>query len=106
MVDDNFAGDLVVTQTDFSGAGIDPALAPAIGDLPEVAGAVGSSLVDGPHRRRHRRADGHRPGGARRGPRPRRPARARLADVGPGEIAVSTRWAERPRRRARRRRCR
>jgi putative ABC transport system permease protein len=93
MVDDNFGGDLIVTQTDFSGAGIDPGVAPAIGDLPEVAGAVGSALATATI------------GDATVEPMATDPAalaavldlddrEGRLADVGPGELAVSTRWAE------------
>ena len=74
MVDDNFGGDLIVVQDDFSGAGIDPAVAPAIGELPEVAGSVGSSVATARIGDDHRRADGDRPGRPRRGPRPRRPA--------------------------------
>ena len=104
MVDENFGGDLVVAQTDFSGAGIDPAMAPAIAELPEVADAVGSATRHGADRRRHRRADGDRSGRPRRRPRPRRPP-GRLADVGPGEIAVSTRYAEDHDARTRRRRA-
>ena len=91
MVDDSFGGDLIVAQTDFSGAGIDPALAPAIGELPEVAGSVGSAVAAAPDRRR-RPSSRWRP---TRPPSPRsstsRTSDGRLADVGPGEIAVSTR---------------
>ncbi|HEU4841578.1 MAG TPA: FtsX-like permease family protein [Ilumatobacteraceae bacterium] len=93
MVDDNFGGDLIVAQTDFSGAGIDPAVAPAIGELPEVAGSVGSSLATA------------RIGDVTIEPMATDPAalaavldlddrQGHLADVGPGEIAVSTRWAD------------
>lgn len=93
MVDDNFGGDLIVTQTDFSGAGIDPAVAPALGDLPEVDGSVGSAVATA------------RIGDATVEPMATDPAalaavldlddrEGRLADVGPGELAVSTRWAE------------
>jgi putative ABC transport system permease protein len=93
MVDNNFAGDLVVTQTDFSGAAIDPATAPAIAELPEVAGAVGASLVTA------------RVGDSTVEPMATDPAElakvldlgdraGSMADVGPGEVAVSTRYAE------------
>jgi putative ABC transport system permease protein len=93
MVDDSFGGDLVVAQSDFSGAGIDPALAPAIVDLPEVDGAVGASLVTG-----EINGDGVSPMATD-------PAavaavldlddqQGALADVGPGELAVGRRWAE------------
>jgi putative ABC transport system permease protein len=92
MVDDNFGGDLIVAQTDFSGAGIDPAVAPAIGELPEVAGSVGSSLATA------------QIGDDTVEPMATDPAalaavldlgdhEGRLADVGPGELAVGTRWA-------------
>ena len=92
MVDDNFGGDLVIVQDDFSGAGIDPAVAPAIGELPEVAGSVGSSVAVA------------RIGDTTVEPMATDPAAlaavldlddraGRLADVGPGELAVSTRWA-------------
>jgi putative ABC transport system permease protein len=93
MVDDSFGGDLIVAQSDFSGAGIDPAVAPAIGQLPEVAGSVGSSVVTASI------------DGATVEPMATDPAAlatvldledqgGRLAEVGPGELAVSTRWAE------------
>ncbi len=93
MVDDSFAGDLVIAQSDFSGAGIDPALTPAIGALPEVDGAVGSALATA------------RIGDSTVEPWATDPAalaavidlevtEGSLAEVGPGEIAVSTRWAD------------
>jgi putative ABC transport system permease protein len=93
MVDNNFAGDLVVTQTDFSGAAIDPATAPAIAALPEVAGAVGSSAVTA------------RVGASTVEPLATDPTElakvldlgdraGSMADVGPGEVAVGTRYAE------------
>ncbi len=93
MVDDSFGGDLVVAQDDGSGAGIDPALAPAIGALPEVAGSVGAALVTASV------------GGSTVEPMATDPAAlaafldledtaGSLADVGPGEIAVSTRYAD------------
>jgi putative ABC transport system permease protein len=40
-VDEQFAGDLVIAQTDFSGAGLTPELEPAVRDLPEVEVATG-----------------------------------------------------------------
>ncbi len=51
VVDQSFAGDLVMTSTDFSGSGIPLAVAPALGELPQVGGAVGvgytALLLDG-----------------------------------------------------------
>jgi putative ABC transport system permease protein len=44
-VDRSFGGDLVVVHDNFSAAGLSPELAPAIGDLPDVADAVGASDV-------------------------------------------------------------
>jgi putative ABC transport system permease protein len=93
MVDKNFAGDLVVTQTDFSGAAIDPGTAAAIGALPEVAGAVGAAPVT---------ADVD---GSTVEPLATDPAAmakvldlgdtaGSMADVGPGEVAVSVRYAD------------
>ena len=38
MVDDSFGGDLVIAQTTSAAPASTPALAPAIGELPEVAG--------------------------------------------------------------------
>jgi len=50
-VSQQFAGDLVIAQSDFSGAGINPELEAAVGDLPEVdvATGVGNApmVVDG-----------------------------------------------------------
>lgn len=50
-VDDNFAGDLIVIPDGFSGALLDPQMAPAIADVPDVNAAIGSAygpaLVDG-----------------------------------------------------------
>jgi putative ABC transport system permease protein len=94
MVDKNFAGDLVVTQTDFSGAAIDPATAPAIAALPEVASAVGAAAVTATVN------------GSTVEPLATDPAAmasvidlgdtaGSMADVGPGKVAVSTRYAER-----------
>jgi putative ABC transport system permease protein len=40
-VSQQFAGDLVIAQTDFSGAGLSPQLGPAVADLPEVDVATG-----------------------------------------------------------------
>ena len=40
-----FSGDLVVLQTDFSGAGISPEARPAIAELAEVDSVVGVSFV-------------------------------------------------------------
>jgi putative ABC transport system permease protein len=40
-VSQQFAGDLVIAQTDFSGAGLAPELEPAVADLPEVDVATG-----------------------------------------------------------------
>ena len=45
MVEDSFDGDLIVLQEDFSGAGLDPALTPAIGELPEVQRAAGAAFA-------------------------------------------------------------
>jgi putative ABC transport system permease protein len=92
MVDKNFSGDLVVTQTDFSGAAIDPAMAPAIAALPEVAGSVGAA------------AGTARVDGATESPMATEPAAlakvldledkaGSMADVGPGEVAVGERYA-------------
>jgi putative ABC transport system permease protein len=92
MVDKNFAGDLVVTQTDFSGAAIDPATAPAIAALPEVAGSVGAATTT------------VRINGATEEPMATDPAAlakvldledqaGSMADVGPGEVAVGKRFA-------------
>ncbi len=51
VVDKQFAGDLVVVEEGFSGVGIDPALAPAMDELPEVSLATGFGeavvVVDG-----------------------------------------------------------
>ena len=106
MVDDSFGGDLIVAQDDFSGAGIDPALTPAIGELPEVDGAVG---VGAGHGDRSTAA----PSTRRRPIRPRLAAvldldvtDGSLADVGPGEIAISTHYADDHGLGHRRRRCR
>ena len=54
MVDDNFGGDLVVAQTDFSGAGIDPAT--GAGHRRAARGRRLGRVVarHGPDRRRHR----------------------------------------------------
>ncbi|MGH9211540.1 MAG: ABC transporter permease [Acidimicrobiales bacterium] len=41
VVSEQFAGDLVIVNTNFSGSGLDPELAQAIGDLPEVEVATG-----------------------------------------------------------------
>jgi putative ABC transport system permease protein len=93
MVDKNFAGDLVVTQTDFSGAAIDPATATDIAALPEVADAVGSATTT------------VRINGVTEEPMATDPAKlaavldlddeaGSMADVGPGEIAVGKRYAE------------
>jgi len=45
MVDNQFAGDLIVQQDGFSGAGLPPDLATAIEARPEVTSATGLSLV-------------------------------------------------------------
>ena len=45
IVDDQFAGDLIVQQDGFSGAGLPPELAAAIEARPEVTSATGLSLV-------------------------------------------------------------
>jgi putative ABC transport system permease protein len=45
IVSEQFAGDLVIESSDFSGAGIDPRLAPAIGELPEVAESTGFTVA-------------------------------------------------------------
>jgi putative ABC transport system permease protein len=93
MVDDSFGGDLVVAQDDFSGAGIDPGLAPALAELPEVSGSVGASVAAV-----ELAGDGEEPMATD-------PAAlaevidlqdrdGSLADVGPGELAVGARWAE------------
>jgi putative ABC transport system permease protein len=93
MVDNNFAGDLVVTQTDFSGAAIDPATAPAIAALPEVAGVVGSANAT------------VRINGTTENPMATDPGalaavldledqQGSMADVGPGKVAVGARYAE------------
>lgn len=53
-VDQSFGGDLVSAAPVFGGAGIDPEMAPAIGELDEVASAVGiggaAARVDGDER--------------------------------------------------------
>ena len=93
MVDKNFAGDLVLTQTDFSGAAIDPTTATDIAALPEVAGAVGAATTT------------VRINGVTEEPMATDPAKmaavldledqaGSMADVGPGEIAVGQRYAE------------
>jgi putative ABC transport system permease protein len=93
MVDKNFAGDLVLTQTDFSGAAIDPTTATDIAALPEVAGAVGAATTT------------VRINGVTEEPMATDPAKiaavldledqaGSMADVGPGEIAVGRRYAE------------
>jgi putative ABC transport system permease protein len=50
-VSEQFAGDLVIAQTDFSGAGLSPELEPAVAELPEVDLATGLGeapmVVDG-----------------------------------------------------------
>ena len=43
IVSEQFAGDLVIAQTDFSGAGLSPELESAVADLPEVDVATGLS---------------------------------------------------------------
>ena len=45
VVDQQFAGDLVIAQTDFSGAGLTPELEPAVSDLPEVDVATGLGIA-------------------------------------------------------------
>jgi putative ABC transport system permease protein len=51
VVSQQFAGDLVIVSSDFSDTGLDPGLAGAIGDLPEVDVATGAGnapmMVDG-----------------------------------------------------------
>ena len=44
-VSEQFAGDLVIAQTDFSGAGLTPELEPAVGALPEVDVATGMGIA-------------------------------------------------------------
>jgi putative ABC transport system permease protein len=44
-VSEQFAGDLVIAQTDFSGAGLTPELEPAVGALPEVDVATGLGIA-------------------------------------------------------------
>jgi len=44
-VSQQFAGDLVIAQTDFSGAGLAPELEPAVGGIPEVDVATGLGLA-------------------------------------------------------------
>jgi putative ABC transport system permease protein len=44
-VSEQFAGDLVIAQTDFSGAGLTPELEPAVGGLPEVDVATGMGIA-------------------------------------------------------------
>jgi putative ABC transport system permease protein len=44
-VSQQFAGDLVIAQTDFSGAGLTPELGPAVADLPEVDVATGLGIA-------------------------------------------------------------
>ena len=44
-VSEQFAGDLVIVQTDFSGAGLTPELEPAVGALPEVDVATGMGIA-------------------------------------------------------------
>ena len=50
-VSEQFAGDLVIAQTDFSGAGLSPELEPAVAELPEVDLATGLAnapmVIDG-----------------------------------------------------------
>ena len=43
-VDQNFGGDLIIVTDDFSGAGLSPAVAQEVAELPEVAVAVGMAI--------------------------------------------------------------
>jgi len=83
----------VLTQTDFSGAAIDPTTTTDIAALPEVAGAVGAGTTT------------VRINGLTEEPMATDPAKlaavldledqaGSMADVGPGEIAVGQRYAE------------
>src|SRR5690606_9639750 len=53
-IDRTFGSDLVVSAPAFGGAGIDPSLAPAIAELPEVADSVGlgtgAAVIEGDER--------------------------------------------------------
>jgi putative ABC transport system permease protein len=53
-IDRTFGSDLVASSPPFGGAGLDPAMATAVGDLPEVDAAVGlgggAAIVDGENR--------------------------------------------------------
>ena len=62
MVNEDFGGDLVIESDDFSGAGLSPAVADEVAELPEVAVSAGHG---GRHDRRRRRRD--RPGRRRPG---------------------------------------
>lgn len=92
-VDENFAGDLVVLPDDFSGAGLSPQLATSVADLPEVERAVPLAFaavsLDGVEVEPTATdpqglatvLDVHASTGS-------------LADVGPGEVAISSQWAD------------
>jgi putative ABC transport system permease protein len=92
IVDEQFVGDLVIAQSDFSGAGIPTALAGDIQGLDEVDTAVGMATapleVDG---------EGVAPLAADLGPLARvldlQEADGRLADVGAGGLALSVDYA-------------
>jgi putative ABC transport system permease protein len=93
LVGDSFGGDLVVAQDDFSGAGLDPRLAPALAELPEVDRAVGASVATV-----ELAGEGAEPmatdPAALAAVLDLQDVAGSLAEVGPGEIAVGARWAE------------
>jgi putative ABC transport system permease protein len=49
VVDENFAGDLIIVPDGFSGSQLSPELAPAIGALPDVDAAVGTAFAPAVH---------------------------------------------------------
>ncbi len=93
IVDDQFAGDLIVQQDGFSGAGLPPELAAAIEARPEVTSATGLSLVTAS-------VDGSTADATAADPT----ALTELLDVGvtagsvrnmtPGQVAISEQYAE------------
>ena len=93
IVDEQFAGDLVMAQTDFSGSGMTPDLARDVNALPEVDAAVGIGTAA------VRVADVDYSGSAAEmalltGVIDLEPLEGDLATVGAGEIAIEQEWAD------------
>jgi putative ABC transport system permease protein len=92
-IDRTFGGDLVAAAPAFGGAGIDPEMAAAVGQLPEVDAAVGlgggAAVVDGENRSVSYTDTGLVDRVLDLGV-----AEGSLADLGDGEIAVGERTAE------------